>query len=305
MSRRARAIAFGVAALVAAIAAGAIADGYGNSVARGYGALRPVVVAAAQLPAGKPLDPSAAEADLEVRQVPARFVPAGALRDPAEALGLAPAAAIPSGAYLLAAQLRPPRSDRARPAPRRRTAARSRSRSAAPKRWRSAAPTRSARGSTSSITTEPGDGGTGRTYVAAAGVPLLGLGAGPEGDVAGAAEATLGLTRPQALRLIAAESFARQVTVMPRGRRMSARERHVAEVAATLRGAAGRAPPRRGGGGAARRARPRADGARAGRRGGGDPRRRRPRRDRRPRRSATASASARSRSCSPTRRSRR
>jgi hypothetical protein len=53
--------------------------------------------------------------------------------------------------------------------------------------------------------------------VAAAAVPLLGLGAGPEGEVAGVAEATLGLTRPQALRLIAAESFARQVTVMPRG----------------------------------------------------------------------------------------
>ncbi len=109
MSRRARASAFGVAALVAAIAAGAIADGYGDSVARGYGALRPVVVASAQLPAGKALVPSAVEADLEVRQVPARFVPAGALRDPVEALGLAPAAAIPSGAYLLAAQLRPPR----------------------------------------------------------------------------------------------------------------------------------------------------------------------------------------------------
>ena len=70
------------------------------------------------------------------------------------------------------------------------------------------------------VTTEPADGGgAGRTYVAAAGVPLLGLGASPEGDVAGAAEATLGLTRRQALRLIAAESFARQVTVMPDGGR--------------------------------------------------------------------------------------
>ena len=49
-------------------------------------------------------------------------------------------------------------------------------------------------------------------------MPLLALGAGPEGDASGVAEATLGLTRPQALRLIAAESFARQVTVMPRGR---------------------------------------------------------------------------------------
>lgn len=218
MSRRGRAIAFGVAALVAAIAAGAIADGYGNSVARGYGALRPVVVASAQLPAGKVLDPGAAEADLVVRQVPGRFVPSGALRDPAEAIGLAPAAAIPSGAYLLAAQLHPPRSDRPGPA------------LAADRRPVQIAVTGAAALAVDGadpvgsrvdvvITTEPGDGGVGRTYVAAAGVPLLGLGAGPEGDVAGAAEATLGLTRPQALRLIAAESFARQLTVMPEGRR--------------------------------------------------------------------------------------
>ena len=50
-------------------------------------------------------------------------------------------------------------------------------------------------------------------------LPLLGLGASPEADATGTAEATLGLTRPQALRLIAAESYARQVTVMPRGGR--------------------------------------------------------------------------------------
>ncbi len=214
MSRRARAIAFGVAALLAAVAAGTIADGYGNSVARGYGALRPVVVAAAQLPAGKPLDPTAIEAGLEVRQVPVRFVPAGALRGPTEALGLAPAAAIPRGAYLLAAQLRPPRSDAPGPA------------LAAGQRPVQVAVSGAAALAVGGadpvgsrvdvvVTTEPGGGGAGHTYVAAASVPLLGLGAGPEGDAAGAAEATLGLTRRQALRLIAAESFARQVTVMP------------------------------------------------------------------------------------------
>src|ERR1700759_3557662 len=110
MNRRTKAIAFAVGALLAAVAAGTIADGYGDSVARGCGELRPVVVAAAQLPAGKALDPTAAEADLEVRQVPARFVPLGALRDPAEALGLARAPATPSGASLPAPQLPPPRS---------------------------------------------------------------------------------------------------------------------------------------------------------------------------------------------------
>jgi len=218
VSRRARAIAFAVAALFAAVVAGTIADGYGNSVARGYGALRPVVVASSPLRAGKALDPTAAETDLEVRQVPGRFVPVGALRDPAEALGLVPAAAIPAGAYLLAAQLRPPRSDAPGPA------------LASGRRPVQIAVTGAealAVGGADPVgsrvdvvvTTESRDGGTGHTYVAAAGVPLLALGAGPEGDAAGAAEATLGLTRPQALRLIAAESFARQVTVMPRGGR--------------------------------------------------------------------------------------
>ncbi|HEX3737231.1 MAG TPA: SAF domain-containing protein [Solirubrobacterales bacterium] len=217
MNRRARAIAFGAAALLAAIAAGTIADGYGDSVARGYGALRPVVVAAAPLAAGKGLDPTRAEDDLEVHQVPGRFVPAGALRDPTEALGLVPTAAIPSGAYLLAAQLRPPHQDAPGPA------------LAGGRR-----PVQIAVGGAEAlavggadpvgsrvdivVTAEPGDGGAGRTYVAAAAVPLLALAAGPEGD-AGVVEATLGLTRGQALRLIAAQSFARQVTVMPRGGR--------------------------------------------------------------------------------------
>jgi Flp pilus assembly protein CpaB len=218
VSRRARAIGFGIAALLAAIVAGTIADGYGDSVARGYGALRPVVVAAEQLPAGKQLDPTAAEEDLEVRQVPVRFVPAGALRDPAEALGLVPAAPIPGGAYLLAAQLRPPRSD----APGPRLAAGRR-----PVQIAVSGAEALAVGGADPVgspvdvvvTAEPDDGGSGHTYVAAAGVPLLGLGAGPESEVAGVAEATLGLTRPQALRLIAAESFARQVTVMPHGGR--------------------------------------------------------------------------------------
>jgi len=218
MSRRARAIAFGVGALLAAIAAGVIADGYGDSVARGYGALRPVVVAAAPLPADKALAPSVVERDLEVRRVPARFVPAGALRDPGEALGLVPAAAIPSGAYLLAAQLRPPRTG----APGPRLAAGRR-----PVQIAVSGAEALAVGGTSPVgrqvdvvvTTEPRDGGVGHTYVAAAGVPLLGLGASPEADATGTAEATLGLTRAQALRLIAAESYARQVTVMPRGGR--------------------------------------------------------------------------------------
>jgi Flp pilus assembly protein CpaB len=218
VSRRARAVAFGIGALMAAVLAGVIADGYGNSVARGYGVLRPVVVASAQLPAGRALVPTATERDLEVRQVPSRFVPAGALRDPAEALGLVPAAAVPSGAYLLAAQLRPPRQERTGP---RLAAGRRPVQIVVSGAEALAVGDASPVGSRVDVvvTTEPGDRGVGHTYVAADAVPLLGLIAGAEGETAGSAEVTLGLTRPQALRLIAAESFARQVTVMPAGRR--------------------------------------------------------------------------------------
>ena len=68
------------------------------------------------------------------------------------------------------------------------------------------------------VTTEPTGAGKGRTYVAAAAVPLLALGPGAdEVEAEGVAAATLGLTRDQALRLIAAESFARRVTLLARG----------------------------------------------------------------------------------------
>jgi Flp pilus assembly protein CpaB len=214
VSRRGRAIAFGAAALVAAVTAAAIANGYGDSVARGYGELRPVVVATEALAAGKQID-AAAEGALEVRRVPIRFVPDGALRNPAEATGLVPAAAVPGGAYLLAAQLRPPRSPSSGPAI---GAGRRPVQIAVSGADALAVAGTDPVGSRVDVvvTTEPDGPGAGHTYVAAAAVPLLALGPGPEGDTGATANATLGLTRPQALRLIAAESFARQVTVMPR-----------------------------------------------------------------------------------------
>ncbi len=217
MGRRGRALAFVLAALLAAASAAAIADGYGASVARGYGELRPVLVTAETLEAGQAIDPRQAAA-LEPRRVPARFVPPGALANPAEALGLAPAAAIPAGSYLLASQLRPPRAEPGG------------SSGLAP----GLHPVEIAVSGAEAllvagaqpvgdrvdvvVTTEPGGSGAGRTYVAAAAVPLLALGPGADGAAdEGLAAATLGLTRPQALRLIAAESYARRVTLLPRG----------------------------------------------------------------------------------------
>ncbi|HKO36742.1 MAG TPA: SAF domain-containing protein [Solirubrobacterales bacterium] len=206
---------FLLGALLAAAAAAAIADGYGERVVAGYGELRPVLIASAELSAGEPIDPRIATEKLEVRRVPVRFVPPGALAAPAQALGLTPGTTIPAGSYLLASQLRSQRGP-----------------SGGPALGRGRRPVEivvSGAGALSAlgvqpvgskvdvvVTDEPEDSGSGRTYVAAAAVPLLGLGPGGEGGQ-GEATATLGLNRGQALRLIAAQSFARRVTVIPRG----------------------------------------------------------------------------------------
>lgn len=215
MSPRARALAFLVLALLAAIVAASLVSGYGSTVARGYGPLRRVVVAVADLPAGRPIGIAAVEAALTVRRVPARFAPPGALASPQEALGLVPEARVPAGSYLLAAQLRLPR--RGEPARRglsggRRPVEISVSGADA---LLAAGPLSAGARVDVVVTSEPSGAGPGRTYVAAAAVPLLGLAPGADGPgPGGLAAATLGLTRRQALRLIAAESFARKVTLM-------------------------------------------------------------------------------------------
>lgn len=217
MSRRARAIGFALAAATAAVGAAAIADGYGRGVAAGYGELRPVVVAAAALPRGARIGPEEAAEALQVRRVPRRFVPAGALRDPAEALGLAAAAPIPAGSYVLAAHLRSP-GEAGAGRPRLGGGRRPVELTVSGAQALDAAGARPGAATVDVVVTaEPTGGGTGRTYVAAAAVPLLGFApAGPEA-AEGTARVVLGLTRAQALRLIAAESFARKLTVLPRG----------------------------------------------------------------------------------------
>jgi len=216
MSRRGRAIGFLLGALAAAAVAAAIADGYSDSVVAGYGRLRPVLVAATALEPGRAIGPLLASEKLEQRRVPVRFVPPDALTDPAEALGLVPAAPVPAGSYLLAGQLRPPRSaDPPSPLGGRRRPVEIEVSGAGALAAFGAQPVGSKVDVV--VTAEPSGSGSGRTYVAAPGVPLLALGPGAEGAASGISTATLGLTRPQALRLIAAESFARRVTVIPSG----------------------------------------------------------------------------------------
>ncbi|MEK6277675.1 MAG: SAF domain-containing protein [Actinomycetota bacterium] len=218
MSRRARAAVFLLLAVGCAALAAAVANGYGSSVAGSFGPLRSVVVASRDLPAGRPIDPAALTRALQLRRVPERFVPPDALGDPQQALGQEPAAMVPAGSYLLAAQLRLPKPADAGAAPGL-VGGRSPVEIAV-----TGAEALLAGGSPEGrrmdvvVTTEPGGPGPGRTYVAASSVRLLSLrevqpsGPGPSAGWS----ATLALTRRQALRLIQAESFARQVRLLPR-----------------------------------------------------------------------------------------
>ena len=218
MSRRRRALGFLLLALLAAAAAAAIADGYGARAVRGYGPLRPVVVLSADIAAGQRFAPQQIGSDLELRRVPERFAPPGALAAPGEALGLVARAPLPAGSYLLGAQLDVARKGRGAVA--RRLGGGRRPVEIAVSGADALLSAGPASGSTVAVvvTSEPTGPGPGRTYVAAAGVPLLALRPGAEGSGPGtSAAATLGLTKRQALRLIAAESFARKVTLLPGG----------------------------------------------------------------------------------------
>jgi pilus assembly protein CpaB len=222
MRRRVRAIAFGCAALTCAALAAAMTGGYRQDIESELGPLRPVVVASARIPAHRPIPAKDVESLLEVRRVPARFAPSGALALPAQAAGRVPAVAIPAGSYVLAAQLRAPGG---RQAPERSANLGGRK----PVEISVTGAEALAAGGGNPVgmrvdvvvTTEPGPGGRGRTYVAARRVRLLALsqsgdGSGTDYATADAdiSTATLALTRAQALRLIQAENFARGVRLM-------------------------------------------------------------------------------------------
>jgi Flp pilus assembly protein CpaB len=213
VSRRARALAFLLAALVCAGLAVAVAGRYRAGVDARFGPLRPVVVAASELPAGRPLGPKEIRTALAVRRVPSSFVPGPALRRPADALGRSPAATIPAGAYVLAAQLVVPQPEARtpgiggglRPVQVAVTGAEALTVAGGPPE-----------GSRVDVVVseQSGLGRRGRTFIAASGVRLLAL-AGPGGPGQGWS-ATLALTRPQALELIAAETAAREIRLLPR-----------------------------------------------------------------------------------------
>jgi Flp pilus assembly protein CpaB len=221
VSRRARAALFGCGALACAGLAAAAAGGYRSQVEAQLGELRPAVVALRPLPAGEPIEPAATDRLLEVRRVPARFVPPGALVAPEQAIGREPVATVPAGAYLLAAQLVMPGRERRRDPARQEPDGRPVEIAVSGAGALAFDGRPRGRRVDVIVTTESGPtGGAGRTYMAAEEVQLLALrerGGSSDGlTVPGpqASIATLALSRTQALRLINAESFARSIRLL-------------------------------------------------------------------------------------------
>jgi Flp pilus assembly protein CpaB len=224
VSRRARAAGFAAAAIACAAMAAALAGGYRSDLESQLGPLRPVVVARGRLPARRALRPAEAGHLLEVRRIPERFAPQTALTAPEQAVGRAPAVPIPPGSYVLASELRDP-GGRRPPASSRLGGGREPVEIAVTGAGALAAAGGDPAGGRVDVivTTEPGPGGgRGRTYVAAQRVRLLSLARSGDGEAGGLPDATadswnatLALTRSQALRLIQAENFARQVRLIP------------------------------------------------------------------------------------------
>ncbi len=223
MSRRARAVAFALLALVCAAVAASLAGEYRGSVEAQLGELRSVVVAGAELSPREPLRPRDARELLDVRRVPARFAPVDALAEPFEAVGRSARAQVPAGAYVTASLLRMPRA----PGPRPDAVGRGREAveiAIAGAGALAAAGDPVGRNFDVVATAEPGsDGGDGRTAVVAEGVELVGLresgpsAGGLDGGGPTAWTATLAVGRKAAIRLIQAHNYAREVRLIGSG----------------------------------------------------------------------------------------
>jgi Flp pilus assembly protein CpaB len=214
VSRRARALAFLAAAVICALLAAVVAGRYRSRVESQYGPLRPVLVATSELPAGQPIGPEQARSALAIRRVPARFIPPGALTQPADTLGRAPGAPIPPGSYVLGVQLAVPQPDVPR----------------APGVGNGLRPVQVSIAGAEAlmvdgaspegtrvdvvVSQQAGLGRSARAYIAATAVRLLALKSpGQPGD---GWSATLALSEQQALDLISSQSAGREIRLLPR-----------------------------------------------------------------------------------------
>jgi pilus assembly protein CpaB len=207
MSRRRRALAMLALALVCGWLAASDVRSRERRVRAGLGTFTSALVARSDLEAGKRVTGP----DVQLRRVPARFVPPDSLRGATDAVGLRAAVAIPRGAYVTASALATPIG------------------SDGP--GGGLAPGERALDVTVSNTGAAGlggpgarvdvlvttgkDGGAGRTRLALQDVQLLGVRRG-SGEQSDRLVATLRVTVRHAVYLTAAQNFAQEVRLLPR-----------------------------------------------------------------------------------------
>lgn len=212
MSPRGRGLVFALGALLCGALAAATSSAGGRPELGVAGELRPVVVVARGLPTGSELTRRHLQQALELRRVPAAFVPPDALSDPAAVLGRRLAVAVPAGSYLTASLLRDGGGRRQRrPA---------RTRGTPVEITVSGAGALAAGGGTPRVDVIVAGGGgpgpwRGSARVIARAVPLLDLRRAPSEPGLGARQlATLAPRRDQALRLIRAEAAGRTIRLL-------------------------------------------------------------------------------------------
>jgi len=211
MTRRRRAFALlGLALLLGALAASDVA-GREAALRRELGPVVPVVVTRAAIPAGRPI---AARA-LAVRRVPARYAPADAYRSPREVAGLRAAVPIPAGTDLGAALTGTGGGPGGPPL---------RAGERVAHVVAIGAPDAVVAGGLVDVLVTrdaAGGGGTGAARVELAGAEVLAAApapdAGREADGLPRVAVTLRVTLRQAVALAAAQSYAREIRVLPRG----------------------------------------------------------------------------------------
>ena len=216
MSPRARAALFAAGALVCAGLSAALAATASHSADARLGDLRPVAVTRAVVHEGDVFARAALGESVEVRQVPAAFVPPDVLAAATQAIGRQAAVTLPPGSYLTASALAAGDGREPAGAPRGTTPLELTVTGAG-----ALAASRVRPGARVDVVVSgaagPGPAG-GRAYVAARAVALLALrkASAATGLAADRWVATLAVSRDDALRLIRAEDTARSIRLLAR-----------------------------------------------------------------------------------------
>lgn len=206
MTRRRRALALGALSLVLGALAASHVSRREAALAEQLGPLVEVVVSRDALAEGARLTP----ARLAVRAIPARYAPSGAFSRPEELMGLRAAIAVPAGADLVASMVGDGSAA---------------SRPGAPVRVGERVADLVATGSPQLVApgshvdvviTRGGDGSPGRAELALEDVEVLAASAAPEEAGVARVAASLRVTVRQAVFLAAAQSFARDIRLLPR-----------------------------------------------------------------------------------------